>query len=513
MLLRVLFVSPFILLPILVQAQGNRLLPVNDYAYEYIVRLQRRGHLLELNPTSLPYRRGDVWDALGRLDTTALNSSEQHWARLLRDKLQPVNKPEAETTAGYTFMVAADIINSDRKDLVRPLGESVNFYWYGTWATGYLEAGPAVAELSLQHNRFYENDPDGLDATLRLWARSEHSYVGWHSRWVSAYAGRWDIHWSAPGDASTIVSNNARSRDQILLRIGGPRASITAVLSELDSATDGRYYTGRAADDSVAFGSTRRFHAAHRWDYRPSKKFVISFMESAIYSGPTAGVSLKYLNPVNPFTFVVDNAPKNDDNNGFLAGLLWAQLKRLTLQGQFMVDDIRLQANTGPETITFVLTGSATYALPRADLRLTLETVTSRAYNAPQTEGQYIFLNRGLATQFSDYVHTSLSAEFYMDHKVRGLRFGPKLDILLQGERDMRQPFPGNSETVSNLLDGDVEQTIRGSIGVTYQPKHWWWIAADGGYNVTDSGSNRLVGLISAGVILTLDTAIDLWSQ
>ncbi|MYH07529.1 MAG: hypothetical protein F4146_03025, partial [Rhodothermaceae bacterium] len=76
MLLRVLFVSPIILLPILVQAQGNRLLPVNDYAYEYIVRLQRRGHLLELNPTSLPYRRGDVWDALSRLETAAVGGSE-----------------------------------------------------------------------------------------------------------------------------------------------------------------------------------------------------------------------------------------------------------------------------------------------------------------------------------------------------------------------------------------------------------------------------------------------------
>ena len=39
-----------------VLAQGNRLLPTSDHAYEYIVRLQRRGHLLDLNPTSLPYR-------------------------------------------------------------------------------------------------------------------------------------------------------------------------------------------------------------------------------------------------------------------------------------------------------------------------------------------------------------------------------------------------------------------------------------------------------------------------
>jgi len=503
--------SLFLLLPEKIQAQENRLLPTSDSAYEYIVRLQRRGYLLGLNPTALPYRRGDIRDALSRVDTTRLNSSERHWVNLLHRKLKPTKKPDYHGRIGYSFMLGSDVINSDRMDPVRPKGDAINFYWHGSVANAYLEAGPAVAELSLFHSRYYDQDPDGLDSALRLQARSEHSYVGWHQRWFSAYIGRWDLHWSTPEDVSTIVSDNARSRDQILLRIGGNRASITAVLGELDSATDGRYYTGRAADDSVQFGSTRRFHAAHRWDYRPTKKFMISFMESAIYSGTSSSISLKYLNPVNPFTFVVDNAPKNDDNNGFLAGLIWAQFKRLTLQGQFMIDDIRLQANTGPETITFALTGSAVYALPQADIKLTLETVTARAYNAPQTEGQYIYLNRGIATQFSDYVHTSLFAEFYMDRRVPGLRFGPQLDLLLQGERDMRQPFPLNSESIRNLLDGDVERTVRSSVKLTYQPTHWWWIAVDGGYNLNSDHDHRFVGLINAGIMLSLGKSIKLW--
>lgn len=509
-----LLCSMFILPAGPAHAQGNRLLPANDSAYEYIVRLQRRGHLLDLNPTSLPYRRGEVWDALIQIDTTLLgNNSERHWVNLLRRKLQPTATSEGQVAVGYSLIAGADIINSDRIDTVRPRGDALNFYWHGSFASGYLEAGPVAAEMSLFHSRYYDRDPDGIDTALRLMARSEHSYVGWNHRWVSAYMGRWDLHWGTYGDASTIISSNARSRDQIFLRIGNNRVSVTATLSELDSATDGRYYTGRAADDSVRFGSIRRFHAAHRWDYRPTRKFMISFMESAIYSGPSSSLSLKYLNPVNPFTFVVDNTPKNDDNNGFLSGLLWVQFKRLTLQGQFMVDDIRLQPNAGPETITFALTGSATYALPKADLKLSLETVTARAYNAPQTEGQYIYLNRGLATQFSDYIHTSLSLEFYMDHRAPGLRFGPKMDMLLQGERDMRQPFPINSESIHNLLDGDVERIVRGSITLTYQPMHWWWITVDGGYNVNRDDQNRFIGLINTGIMLTLDKALKLWDS
>ncbi len=500
-----------ILSPPLVNAQGNRLLSTNDSTYEYILRLQRRGYLLELNPTSLPYRRGEVIEALSRMDTTGLGSSELHWVNLLRQKLKPDRTSQDGASVGHTLMLGTDLINSDRLDVLRPLGNSVNFFWHAAGITGYLDVGSAVAEMFIYHSQYYDQDPDGFDSALRMRARSEHSYLGWNQRWISAYVGRWDLHWSAPEDPSTILSNNARSRDQISLRIGGDRASITAVLSELDSAINGQYYTGRAADDSVQFSNNRRFYAAHRWDYRPTKKFMVSFMESAIYSGASSSISLKYLNPVNSFTFVVDNVPKNDDNNGFLAGLLWAQFKRLTLHGQLMVDDIRLQSNTGPETLTFALIGSAVYALSKADLKFTLETITSRAYNAPQVEGQYIFLNRGLATQFSDYVHMSLFTEFYMDHRISGLRFGPKLDLLFQGERDMRQPFPGNSESIRNLLDGNVARTIRGSMKITYQPKHWWWIAADGGYNLNSDYDHQFTGLINVGIMLTLDTTIKLW--
>lgn len=502
----------YVLHPSLVQAQGSRLLPTSDTAYEYIVRLQRRGHLLDLNPTSLPYTRSEISNALTQIDSTKLSQFEQHWIRLLRQKLGPTERTDHSVTLGSTLSVESDIINSERLHVLRPIGNDAKFYWNGSVINGFMEAGPAVAEFSVFHSNYNDQDPDGIDTALRLLARGEHSYVGANYRWISAYLGRWDVHWGLPKEASTIISDNARSRDQILLRLGGRRASVTAILSELDSATDGRYYTGRAADDSVKFGSVRRFHAAHRWDFRPTRKLMISIMESAIYSGSSSSLSLKYLNPMNPFTFVVDNTPKNDDNNGFLGGQLWAQFRNVTLQGQLMIDDIRLQSSTGPETVTFALIGSAVYATRNVDLKLTLETVTSRAYNAPQIEGQYIFLNRGIATQFSDYVHSSLSSDIYMDHRVPGLRLSPKIDLLFQGERDIRQPFPTNSEKIRNLLDGQVERTIRGSVSVMYQPVHWWWIGVDGGYNVNRSGDNKFIGLINAGVMLTFDTSINLWN-
>ena len=500
-----------------VQAQENRLLPVNDWSYDYITRLQRRGHLLELNPTSSPYRRGAVLDALARIDSTALNASEKHWVDLLEQALKPVREEEDEATLGYMLEANARMINSDRLDVVRPLGDTLNFFWDGTLAQVYADAGPVVAEVGFWQNKYYEDDPDGLDTALRFLIRSENTYFGYHSRLFSGYVGRWSHHWSVPGEAATILSHNPRSQDQVALRLGGERFSITGLLSELDSITEDGRFTGRVADDTVRVGNRRRYLAAHRWDWRPSRHFMLSAMESVVYSGPGAGVSLKYLNPLHPFTFVVDNRPKNEENNGFVTGLVWAQIKRLTLHGQLMIDDFNSRGESGNETLTFAFVGSMVYALPRLDLGGTLAVVTARAYNTPQPEGKYVFLLRGLATQFSDYVHASAFADVYLDDLAPGLRLTPRLDLLAQGERDIRQDFPANEEVLDNLLDGTVTRTVRPAVQIVYQPSPWWWIRFDGGVNVTSNLNNiegqdetRFVGLLEVGLRLVVDRAFRL---
>lgn len=519
-MLRLLFILVMIAGPGFVaglQAQQNRLLPVGDWSYDYITRLQRRGHLLDLNPTSSPYRQGDVLDALAKIDSTGLNRTEQHWVDLLERALKPVRKEDDEIALGYMFQASARTINSDRLDVVRPLGDTLNFFWYGTPASIYADAGPFIAELGFWQNKYYDVDPDGLDTALRILIRSENTYLGIHSRLFSAYAGRWSTHWSVPGESSTLVSNNPRSQDQIAMRLGGQRFSITGILSELDSITEDGRFTGRVADDSVRVGNRRRYLASHRWDWRPSRHFMLSAMESVLYSGSNAGLSLKYLNPLHPFTFVVDNRPKNEENNGFVAGLMWAQFQKLTLHAQMMVDDFNARGESDNETLTFAFVGSMTYALPRMDLGATLEVVSARAYNAPQPEGQYTYLLRGLATQFSDYVHAAAYADIYLDDVTPGLRLTPRLDLLAQGERDIRQPFPSNTEDLDNLLDGTVSRTVRPALQAVFQPSPWWWVRVDGGINVTANlghvegqDETRFVGLIEAGVRLVMDKAFRL---
>jgi hypothetical protein len=44
-------------------AQPNRVIPVEDWTYFYLQRLQRRGYLLDLHPTALPYTHGEYFQS------------------------------------------------------------------------------------------------------------------------------------------------------------------------------------------------------------------------------------------------------------------------------------------------------------------------------------------------------------------------------------------------------------------------------------------------------------------
>ncbi len=488
------------------RAQSNRLVPLEDPAYRYIERLQRRGRLLELHPTALPYRHAEIAAALRNVDRSALSPVEASWITQLDARFPERSTGRDEAVLGVRLGGGASAANTRRRDALRPLGTDAHAY-ENALAQVFFEKGPFVAQLGARHDLYYDRDPDGLSPVRRLVARSEESYAGAHTPLASVYLGRFANHWGLPGGAGVVVSDNPRSYDQLNLRLGGPRLAIRSLLGELDSITaDGRY-TGIAGDDSVR-ASERRFFAAHRFDWRPTPNLVLSLMESAIYSGGNSGISLKYLNPVNPFFFVVDNRPKNDENNGAVAGLIWLHAGRFTLHGQLMFDDFDVL--NGQEPASFAITGSLVYAA-RADVDLGggLEAVAARTYNTIQPEGRFLYLLRGLATQFSDYVHAHAFADLYL---VPDLTLTPRLDVLAQGEGDIRQPFPAKDADVPGILTGTVERTVRTSVRLFFQRDPRWWVRLDLGVNFTkNKGSvkgadeTRFVGLAEFGIRLTFD--------
>ncbi len=497
------------------RSQDNRFLPLDDPAYEYISRLQRRGLLLELDPTLLPYRRAAVTAALQALDDEDLAPVQRRWVARLNAAFAPVSPDAGEVLFGVETGGGATAANTVRLDVLRPIREDLHVFEHVLFRA-YLTRGAFVGQMGMRHDLYYDRDPDGLDAVNRLMARGEESYLGARGRFAALYLGRFGNHWGVYRQAATLVSANPRSYDQLSLRLGGARFSLNSIVGELDSITSDGRYTGTAGDDSVAVGSERRFLSAHRFNWRPSRHFSLAIMESALYSGAGSGFSLKYLNPLLPALFSVDNRPKNDENNGFFGGLFWAHLRRLTLQGQLMIDDF--DALNGREPTSFALTGHLTYALsPTVDLGGSLEMVASRTYNTFQPEGRYLYLLRGLATQFSDYVAGSAFADLYLDRWVSGLQLTPQLRYLAQGERDIRQPFPEKDAPVPSILTGTVTHTWRTALEFFYQDDSRWWLRADLGFNhvvnadaVPGRSATRFSGMVELGLRLSLQRALQM---
>ncbi len=506
-------------------AQDHAFVPVGDWTYTYLERLQRRGHLLELNPTALPYKRVAVQEALADVKKERLSQLEQAWVLLLRSEFRSVSRkrrPEKRSArVGVAFDAGLRGINAERIDVLRPDAaaeptlEVGNFNLYPNASLrGYLERGPLIAHGGVRFDVYYRDDPDGLDAANRLITRNDESYAGYNSRFASLYLGRIGRHWAPPSGPGLILSDNAPGIDQLAFRIGGGRLSWQGFLGELDSTTPDERFTGTAGADSVG-GSIRRYLAIHRVDWRPSKHIGLSVMEAALYSGPNAGPSIKFLNPLLIHLFSVDGRPKNDENNGLVAALVWAHFDRWTLTGQIMVDDVDLLRETG-EPASAALTGSLTYAgLPNADIGLSATVVTSGAYDAHQPQGRYIYLNRGLAAPFNDFVHVSAYTPLFLDGAVQGLTVTPKFDVLFQGEGDFRVPSP--SENGNTVLDATTERTLRPGMEIRLQRERTWWVRIDVGPNIVSNAGHqdginisRWTVLTEFGARLRLDRALNL---
>ena len=69
-------------------------------------------------------------------------------------------------------------------------------------------------------------------------------------------------------------------------------------------------------------------------------------------------------------------------------------------------------------------------------------------------------MNRGIATQFSDFVSGFVELPIFL---TQSAVITPRFDLLIQGEGDIRKPFPRH-EDVPTIFEGVVERTLRFSV-------------------------------------------------
>ncbi len=500
------------------RAQGARLAAVDGSLYEVVERMQRRGHLLGLNPTVAPYSHAELDRALAALDIPALDPVERRWAAWLR---RAVPRPADGATARVEVGGGTVATNNERleplrwtdaEDAVVQAGPA-NIY-PNLALRASLADGPWAVQLGARVDVFYEDDPDGLDVVNKsIFLRNQESVAGVDTRNAALHVGNPARHWGTPSGEGLFVSGNPRPYPALMVRLGGERLSVRSMAAQLDAATaDGRF-TGRAGDGPRET-ALRRYLYAHRIDWRPRPWIVVSGIETMLVSGPGASLSLPAMAPLAVLSFLNDTPPVDEANNGIVGGLLWVQRGPVTLTGQLAMDDFDLFNDLEPPSIA--LTGQAVVAglaSGRVDAGLDLTLVTARAYNTVLPEQNYVYALRGLGTQFSDFVHLRAGADVYLDDVAPGLAVRPELQALWQGEADLREPFLPNEAPA--ILVGDAEQTLRAGLRASYSPAPSVWLRADLGVNATANDgwirgrdAVRFVGLVEGGVRIALGARV-----
>jgi len=486
--------------------QDNRLINTRDWHYELVERLQQRGYLLSLNPTDLPYTTGGVRRALTQVSTAELSPIEEQWYKQLSEAVAAREPTLDSMRVGGVVTAGGRGSNTDRLNVLEPLGDG-RPPPHRVQGTSYLEWGPWIAQAGATMDGFYESDPDGISAAGRFNVRSEEVYVGYNSTYVDVYLGRFDNHWALHDRRGGLLTDNPRSFDQLQFQLGNSTLSFQSILGVLDNMSPDSTFTGKAFGKGV----TRRFVSLHRLDWSPTPTLKLSLMEGEIYHSPTASISLRNLVPLHAFFFESTNKPRLNDSNIIVGGAVWTQIGPVTLHVQSMLDDFLLTRREVRKRsgefypVIYTINGSAAWAgvTDQLDIGGEVDVVSANSFRTDSRAGEWSYLQRGLATNLSDYVRIEGHATWYPS---ASLEVEPALTWYRNGEGDFRRLrityAPGPGGAIPSVLTGTVERTIRPSVSLRYQPvsldlfggnenvRFSAWIDANVGVNFTENADH-----------------------
>lgn len=527
--------------------QDSRVLSMYDrQSYEYIKQLQDRGHLLELHPTDMPYRYDELRAALEGLEQHNVSGVQAQWIRYLNGRigLDATERPVLDLR-GASYLQAN---NSERDHMYRP-SDDIPYLWpMIELAPGIRYQGWAV-QAHARFEYYEDRNIDGLDAVNRFWVRNEETYLGYSNEFLEVYGGRVLNHWGVYGQSSGLLSNHSVAYDQLKINLGTKHLQLSSVMGYLDNLKSDDVFNGDTREDPL---SVKRYLFAKRLDWRPREHLMFSYRESIIFSGWDAVPQPKYMLPGYIGFFQADNAPQNDFIN-YLTGIaFWGQFggarvdgagggsansggksqspsqNILTVHAEVIIDDIIFfrERRGIDERSNFNIFFNANYALAQrpVSLELNAEMVSSQSYNTDQAQGRYLYLGRGIATQFNDYVFGEFRTHLFPGGALQGLRASPYLGALLQGEQIIDKEFIGSplsqkdkdpdelEPTPDFVLSGVVQESFRAGVEWVYYStaergwKKGWWIRGDFGLNVIRNLGNvegndqtRPVGMIELG--------------
>lgn len=477
-------------------SQNARLLDLdNERAYRLIELIKERGYLVDLNPVKLPYTVQQINKGLSELSSQELSELEREWVYQLKEE---VAFSEEELSGEYLIqpyvLAASEINNTDRKNVYRPRKEELSVWPYVDIGS-FGDFGNFTIKANVHFDLYYEFGLDGIDPTNRLYIRNENAYVGYKSKYFSSYLGRIESSWGQFNRNSTFLTPNAVPFDQFQFTLGTNKISFNSLNGILDNADGDGNYDGNTVGDRS--NSKRRYLSLKSVDWMVNKHLFLSFKEGILYSGENVNMNARYMVPSFLFFFLEAAAPRDQTENLFIGGSIWYNYNNFTLYFDAMLDDLigNRKGRGISEKNNFGIVANASYSFINKPIKLNLdsELFTYQVYNTDQADGRYLYLGRGIASQYNDYTFSELKLDYFMDNILKGLTLSPYFGFLKQGEQMINQDFQSeypNGRSYEYVLTGTVETTRRAGIEVYYAPVSFFRLKSDLGYNFVSNKNN-----------------------
>jgi hypothetical protein len=438
--------------PAVLVAQASPYIPLDDPrlpAFDHLVAL---GDVIDPTPFVRPFRRADALQALD----SALAHARARDTTLIAELRRAWVEDTAEAHWEIEGQVGFQSYSDGRRDPLHPDGPGdthpyVDLGLRGVFGSIVLSTRPAIESRLL-------NDPDWPGRKdLEVTGRLIEAYLSAQFKYARLYYGEMDQNWGPTGLPGIGLSDYGYPHPRIGLEVGTQRFRLSAQASTLADQTDSL--------DRVV----HRYFFAHRFDARLSRRVAIGLWSTVVLGGPERGFDARYRNPVS--LLLLANEYGLGDEGNILLGLdlHWRVGERVTLQGQFGLDDFQYQNRSSPTrtpdryAFTLMATGPLT---GRLAWRVAYTQASSLAFRTMDPVENFTDQGVGLGRSFADNDQATVIVTAPLR---RHWLLAPELTLLRQGEGSLNAPWPtdtalGNTPT---LFIGTVERTWRAAVGLS----------------------------------------------
>ena len=248
----------------------------------------------------------------------------------------------------------------------------------------------------------YKKDPyfagDLSESENWLYGRINEAFLNLSFNRFDFFIGRMKRNWGPLNDYSLILSANPYSYDHALFQYTANSFRFSMMFAQLENLAAVEY---KNPDSLIA--NCRKFLVGHRLDLVITPSLQFGFTEMATYGGPGRDVEFSFLNPAIFYYPVQRNDQRQMD--GFWAvDLFYKPAKRITLYGQFLIDDIIVNNEPGQnDRARYPDRMAGLISLRAADLfaqgtnfNLTYNRVWNRTYQSKTSWENYHYRGLGL---------------------------------------------------------------------------------------------------------------------